>query len=359
MLADLLYGLADQVGAFNVFRYVTVRTAAATVTALLLSLGLGPWLIRGLRCFQVGERIRSDGPREHQAKAGTPTMGGVLIVGSILVGAVLWADLGNELIQAAIFATLGYAALGFFDDYRKLTGRGGLRILPKFLAQAAIGALTGLFLLWCAEAGSFTTQVVVPFYKAFQPELGWALAPAAALVLVASSNAVNLTDGLDGLASGCVVVAAAAFAALAYLSGHAEFSSYLDIVHVAGVSEVTVFGGAVVGAALGFLWFNAHPAQVFMGDVGSLALGAAVGIQAVLIRQEALLVLVGGVFVIEAASVLLQVASFKLTGRRVFRMAPIHHHFELAGWKESQISVRFWIVALLCALATLTTLKLR
>ncbi len=359
MLADLLYSLADQVGAFNVFRYVTVRTAAATVTALLLSLGLGPWLIRWLRRFQVGEKIRPDGPRDHLTKAGTPTMGGVLIVGSILVGTVLWADLGNALIQAAVFATLGYALLGFLDDYGKLTGRGGLRILPKFLAQAVIGLLTGLFLLWCAEAGEFTTQVVFPFYKVFQPELGWILAPAAALVLVASSNAVNLTDGLDGLASGCVVVAAAVFAVLAYLSGHAEFSSYLDIVHIAGVSEVTVFGASVVGASLGFLWFNAHPAQVFMGDVGSLALGAAVGVQAVLIRQEVLLVLVGGVFVIEAASVMVQVASFKLTGRRVFRMAPIHHHFELAGWKESQISVRFWIVALLCALATLTTLKLR
>ncbi len=359
MLADLLYSFSDQIGAFNVFRYVTVRTAGATVTALTLSLGLGPWLIRRLQRLQIGERIRPDGPSSHLAKAGTPTMGGVLVVASILAGTILWADLGNALIQAAIFATFGYAALGFFDDYQKLSGRGGLRVLPKLGAQIGVGALTGLFLLWRASADEFTTQVAFPFYKTFQPELGWLLVPAAALVLVASSNAVNLTDGLDGLASGCVVVAAAAFALLTYVSGHAEFSDYLDIVHVPGVSEVTVFGAAVVGAALGFLWFNAHPAQVFMGDVGSLALGAAVGIQAVLIRQEVLLVLVGGVFVVEAASVLLQVASFKLTGRRLFRMAPIHHHFELRGWKETQISVRFWILAALCALATLTTLKLR
>ncbi len=359
MLGELLYSLADGGGAFNVFGYVTVRSAAATVTALLLLLGLGPLGIRWLRRFQIGERIRPDGPSSHLAKAGTPTMGGILIVFSILASAILWADLGNSLIQAALFATLGYGALGFFDDYGKLKGRGGLRVLPKFGIQVLIGVLTGLFLLWRAGAGEFTTLVVFPFYKTLQPELGWALIPAAALVLVASSNAVNLTDGIDGLAAGCVVVAAAAFAVLTYLSGHAEFSAYLDIVHIPGVSEVTVFGAAVVGASLGFLWFNAHPAQVFMGDVGSLALGAAVGIQAVLIRQEVLLVLVGGVFVMEAASVMLQVASFKLTGRRLFRMAPIHHHFELAGWKESQISTRFWIVALLCALATLTTLKLR
>lgn len=360
MLGDLLYSLADEISVFNVFRYVSVRTAAATITAIVLSLGLGPVVIARLQRLGVGERIRSDGP-PHQTKAGTPTMGGLLMVGAVVVSTLLWADLGSALVWVALTTMLGYGALGFWDDWRKLrrTDGIGLGVRTKFGFQLLLGLGAGGFLLWYAEAGAFTSRVVFPFAKEFQPELGLLLVPAVVLVLVASSNAVNLTDGLDGLAAGCVLVAAAVYTALTYLSGHAVFAEYLDILHVPGVSEVTIFGAAIVGAALGFLWFNAHPARVFMGDVGAFALGAGIGIQAILIRQEMLLVLVGGVFVLEAASVILQVASFKLTGKRLFRMAPIHHHFELSGWRESQVSVRFWILAVLCALATLTTLKLR
>ena len=360
MLGDLLFSLSDEISAFNVFRYVSVRTAAAAATAIVLSLGLGPFVISRLARLRVREQIRSDGPA-HQHKAGTPTMGGVLIVGSVLVSTVLWADPGNMLVWVAVAAMAGYGALGFLDDWRKLRrGDGiGLSARTKFGVQLLLGLGVGACLLWYAGGGEFTTRVVFPFWKEFQPELALLFVPAAMLVLVASSNAVNLTDGLDGLAAGCVLVAAAVYTALTYLSGHAEFSEYLDILYVPGASEVTVFGAAITGAALGFLWFNAHPARVFMGDVGSLALGAGIGMQAILIRQEMLLVIVGGVFVLEAASVILQVACFKLTGRRLFRMAPLHHHFELGGWPETQVCVRFWILAVLCALATLTTLKLR
>ena len=360
MLGDLLFSLADEISAFNVFRYVSVRTAMAAVTAIVLSLGFGPFVISRLSRLRVGERIRADGPA-HQHKAGTPTMGGVLIVGTVILSTLLWADLGNVLVWVAVLTMTGYGTLGFVDDWKKLRrGDGiGLSARTKFGVQFLLGLAAGAFLLWYAGGGEFTTRVVFPFFKEFQPEFGLLFVPAAMLVLVASSNAVNLTDGLDGLAAGCVLVAAAVYTALTYLSGHAEFSAYLDILYVPGASEVTIFGAAITGAALGFLWFNAHPARVFMGDVGSLALGAGVGMQAILIRQEILLVIVGGVFVLETVSVILQVASFKLTGRRIFRMAPLHHHFELAGWKETQVSVRFWILAVLCALATLTTLKLR
>ena len=361
MLGELLYSFAEDLSVFNVFRYVSVRTAAAAVTSVVLSLGLGPLVISRLERLRVGERIQAELPQHHQTKAGTPTMGGVLIVGCVLVSTLLWADLGNVLVWVAMATLFAYGLLGFVDDWRKLrrTDGVGLGVRAKFGVQILLGLAAGCFLLWHAGSGGFTTRVVFPFVKQFQPELGLLLIPAVVLVLVATTNAVNLTDGLDGLAAGCVLVAAAVYTALTYLSGHSEFSAYLDILYVPGASEVTIFGAAVVGAALGFLWFNAHPARVFLGDVGSLALGAAIGIQAVLIRQEMLLVLVGGVFVLETASVILQVASFKLTGRRIFRMAPIHHHFELSGWRESQVSVRFWILAILCALATLTTLKLR
>lgn len=359
MLAELLHSLADEWTAFNVFRYVSVRAAAAAATAIVLSLVAGPFVIRRLTRLRIGETIRSDGPSHHQAKAGTPTMGGVLIVGTVVLSTAAWADPANPLVWAAVLTTLAYGCLGFVDDWRKLKRRRGISARSKLGIQILLGLASGGFLLWYAGTGGFTTQVVFPFAKEFQPELGWLLVPAVVLVLVASSNAVNLTDGLDGLAAGCVLVAAAVYSVFTYLAGHAEFSAYLDIRHVPGASEVTIFGVSIVGAALGFLWFNAHPARVFMGDVGSLALGAAIGMQAILIRQEMLLVVVGGVFVVEALSVILQVAGFQLTGRRLFRMAPLHHHFELAGWKESQVSVRFWILAVLCALAALTTLKLR
>ncbi len=359
MLGDLLASFSDVISPLGVFRFVSVRTAAAAITAIVLSLALGPVVIARLRELRVGERIREDGPKHHEVKAGTPTMGGVLIVASVLVATLLWADLTNRLVWTAVLTLLAFGAIGFHDDWGKLRGRGGMRARTKFGLQTLLGLATGGLLLHFAAGGHFTSRVVFPFIKEFQPDVGVLLVPAVALVLVASSNAVNLTDGLDGLAAGCVLVAAAVYTAITYLSGHAELSAYLDIVNVPGASEVTIFGASVMGAALGFLWFNAHPARVFMGDVGSLALGAAIGIQAILIRQEMLLVFVGGVFVLEAASVIIQVAGYKLTGRRIFRMAPIHHHFELSGWKESQVSVRFWILAFLCALAALTTLKLR
>ncbi len=359
MIGELLYGLADEWTVFNVFRYVSVRAAAAAATAIVASLVAGPFVIRWLTRLRIGETIRDDGPSHHRSKAGTPTMGGVLVVGAVLASTVAWADPANVLVWAAVLTTLGYGALGFVDDWNKLQRRKGISARTKMAIQILLALATGAFLYFYAGTGGFTTQVVFPFAKEFQPELGWLLIPAVILVLVASSNAVNLTDGLDGLAAGCVLVAASVYTAFTYLAGHAEFSAYLDIRHVPGASEVTIFGASLVGAALGFLWFNAHPARVFMGDVGSLALGAAIGMQAILIRQEMLLVVVGGVFVLEAMSVILQVGGFKLTGRRLFRMAPLHHHFELAGWKESQISVRFWILAVLCALAALTTLKLR
>ena len=359
MLGELLESLADLHPVFGVFRYVTVRTAAAAVTAIALSLGLGRVLIGWLTRLRVGENIRADGPAHHRDKAGTPTMGGVLIVTSVALSTVLWADPANPLVWVAALTVLGFAGLGFADDYRKLRRGGGLSIPVKFGAQVALALGASGFLLWYSASGAFTTRVIVPFIKEFQPELGWLLLPWVVLVIVGSSNAVNLTDGLDGLASGSVLVAAGAFTVLTYLSGHAEFSEYLDILFVPGASELTIFGAALSGAALGFLWFNAHPAQVFMGDVGSLALGAGIGMQAILIRQEILLALVGGVFVLEAVSVIVQSGYFKLTGRRVFRMAPLHHHFELGGWTETQVTVRFWILAVLCALATLTTLKIR
>ncbi len=358
MLTALFRWLAEDLSVLGVFRYVTVRTAAATITAIVLSLGLGSFVIARLERLRVVEQIRREGP-PHGAKAGTPTMGGVLIVASVLTSTLLWADLGNALVWVAAVVMLGYAVVGFLDDWRKLRRGRGFGIRAKFGLQILLGLAAGVFLVLYAETGAFTTRVVFPFWKEFQPELGLLIVPAVVLVLVASTNAVNLTDGLDGLATGCVLVAAAVYTALTYLSGHAGFAAYLDILHVPGASEVTIFGASVVGAALGFLWFNACPARVFMGDVGALALGAAIGIQALLIRQEMLLVVVGGVFVVEAASVIVQVASFRFTGRRPFRMAPLHHHFELGGWSESQVSVRFWILAVLCALATLTTLKLR
>ena len=315
MLGELLFSLADEISAFNVFRYVSVRTAAAATTAIILSLGLGPFVISRLSRLRVGERIRADGPAHHH-KAGTPTMGGVLIVGCVILSTLLWADLGNVLVWVAVLTMTGFGTLGFLDDWKKLRrGDGiGLSARLKFGVQLLLGLAVGGFLLWYSGTGGFTTRVVFPFWKEFQPELALLFVPAAMLVLLASSNAVNLTDGLDGLAAGCVLIAAAVYTALTYLAGHAEFSAYLDILYLPGASEVTIFGAAITGAALGFLWFNAHPARVFMGDVGSLALGAGIGMQAILIRQEMLLVLVGGVFVLETASVILQVAQLQAHG---------------------------------------------
>jgi phospho-N-acetylmuramoyl-pentapeptide-transferase len=361
MLYHLLISLYPQVPVFNVARYITFRTAAASITALIISLVLGPWLIRRLREFQIGQVIRQEGPQSHHSKAGTPTMGGLLILAAALGPTLLWADLSNVYIWIALGSTTGFGAIGFFDDYLKVTRRssGGLRPRHKIVLQFAVALCVALALMWLASKNLYNTRVIFPFFKQLIPDLGVFYVPFAVFVLVAWSNAVNLTDGLDGLAISTFAVAATALTALAYVTGHANFASYLLLVHFAPAGELTIFCGALVGASLGFLWYNAHPAEIFMGDVGSLALGGALATVAILIKQEILLVVVGGVFVAEAASVVLQVASFKITGKRIFRMAPLHHHFELIGWAEPKIIARFIIVAIICALFSLTTLKLR
>jgi len=360
MLYHLLYPLHTEISAFNVFRYVTFRTACAALTALVISFTLGPWLIRKLRQFQIGERIRHDGPEAHKAKAGTPTMGGLMILAAVIIPTLLWADLTSNFVWVALGTTLGYGVIGFADDYLKLRRKShGLSIRSKMILQIVVAIGVGLVLLELSREGSYSTELLFPFLKELRPDLSWLYVPFAVLVIVGASNAVNFTDGLDGLAIGSVLVAAAAFTLLTYLTGHAQFSAYLDLVHFPQVWELTIFCGAMVGASLGFLWFNSYPAEVFMGDVGSLALGGAIGTVALLIKQELLLVLVGGLFVVEALSVIIQIAYFKVTGKRFFRMAPLHHHFELMGWKEPTIIIRFWIMAIIFALASLTTLKLR
>jgi phospho-N-acetylmuramoyl-pentapeptide-transferase len=361
MLYHLLLSLYPQFSVFNVARYITFRTAAASVTALVISLVLGPWLIRRLRDFQVGQVIRQEGPETHRAKAGTPTMGGLLILAAALTPTVLWADLTNVYIWVAVGTTAAFGAIGFIDDYLKITRRtsGGLAPRQKLALQFAVAMLFGFVLMWLAANNLYNTRLIFPFFKQLIPDLGWWYVPFAAFVLVGASNAVNLTDGLDGLAISTFAIAAAAFTALAYVTGHAVFASYLLLVHFLPAGELTIFCGALVGASLGFLWYNAHPAEIFMGDVGSLALGGALGTVAILIKQELLLVFVGGVFVMEAFSVILQVASYKLTGKRIFRMAPLHHHFELIGWEEPKVIARFVILAIIFALFSLTTLKLR
>jgi phospho-N-acetylmuramoyl-pentapeptide-transferase len=360
----------------NVFRYITVRTVYASLTAMFLALVFGPWLIRRLRELQIGQYIREEGPQEHKKKAGTPTMGGVLIVLSTAIPVVLWADLTNPFVLIALFALLGFAAIGFIDDYAKVSKQRNLGLTPKrkFSMQILVSAVAGISLLILATRSAYSTQLMLPFFKRLHPDLVihslvnskhfWPLAFIPFLVFVAvviagSSNAVNLTDGLDGLAIGCTVIAAGALTVLTYVSSNYRWASYLEIQYIPRVGELTVFCGALVGASLGFLWYNAHPAEVFMGDVGSLSLGGTLGVIAVIIKQEVLLFFVGGIFVIEALSVILQVGSFKLRGKRIFRMAPIHHHFELLGWSESKVIVRFWIAALVFALFALTTLKLR
>jgi phospho-N-acetylmuramoyl-pentapeptide-transferase len=361
MLFHLLYSFYPQVPLLNVVRYITFRTAAASITALVISLVLGPWLIRRLREFQIGQVIRQEGPQSHHAKAGTPTMGGLLILAAALVPTLLWADLTNIYVWIAVGSTASFGAIGLLDDYLKITRRssGGLLARHKLGLQIVVALAVGVVLIVLANNNLYNTRLIFPFFKQLIPDLGWFYVPFAAFVLVGASNAVNLTDGLDGLAISTFAIAAAAFTALSYVTGHAVFASYLLLVHFGPAGELTVFCGALVGASLGFLWYNAHPAEIFMGDVGSLALGGALGTVAILIKQELLLVFVGGVFVIEALSVILQVASFKLTGKRIFRMAPLHHHFELIGWEEPKVIARFVIVAIIFALFSLTTLKLR
>jgi phospho-N-acetylmuramoyl-pentapeptide-transferase len=358
MLYHLLYPLRDQVALFNVFRYITFRGAAAIVTALLICWLLGPAFIRTLRRMSVGQNIRDVGPQAHQVKAGTPTMGGLLILVALIVPTLLWARLDNAYVWLVVGITLAFGAIGFVDDYRKvkrrrslgLTARGKLAL--QVIAAAAVGVA-----LWLLPG--FNPTVSLPFFKLAVFNLGLLYIPFVVLVLVGASNAVNLTDGLDGLAIGATIVAAATYAVFTYIAGNKVIADYLQVAYVQGVGEVAIFCGALVGASLGFLWFNSHPAEVFMGDVGSLSLGAAIGSVAVLAKQEILLVVVGGLFVMEALSVILQVGSFKLTGKRVFRMAPLHHHFELSGWAEPKVIVRFWILSILFALLSLSTLKLR
>jgi phospho-N-acetylmuramoyl-pentapeptide-transferase len=361
MFYHLLYPLHREIGLFNVFRYITFRTALAMMTAMLVSFVLGPWLVRKLRQFQIGQEIREEGPASHQAKRGTPTMGGLLILTAVVPGTLMWADLTNPFVWIAVGSTLAFGAIGFMDDYLKITRRRnlGLTARRKVALQIVAAAVVGAILLWLASRGLFTTRLTFPFLKSFVPDLHWAYLPFVVFVLVGAANAVNLTDGLDGLAIGSVGIATATFTVLAYAAGNAIVAEYLGIANVKGSGELTVFCGSLLGAALGFLWFNSHPAEVFMGDVGSMALGGALGTTAVLIKQEILLVFVGGLFVLEALSVILQVGSFKTRGKRIFRMSPLHHHFELGGWSETKVVIRFWILAILFSLLALATLKLR
>ena len=357
-----LHNLSPYVQVMNVTRYITFRTAAASLTALAISLFLGPLFIRKVREFQIGQVIRQEGPATHRKKAGTPTMGGLLIMASVLIPTLLWADLTNPFVWSAMLTMSAFGAIGFADDYLKIVRRShhGLRPRYKMGWTIVVGVAFGIVLIVLNSYELYSTRLIFPFFKRFIPDILWLYVPFAALVLVGATHAVNLTDGLDGLAISVFAVAAAAFTALAYVSTHREFANYLQLVRIEpAAAELTVFCGALVGASLGFLWWNSYPADVFMGDVGSLALGGALGVVALLIKQEFLLIFVGGVFVLEALSVIIQVASFKMTGNRVFKMAPLHHHFELSGWSESKVIWRFLITAIVFALFALTTLKLR
>jgi len=361
---------------FRIFRYLTFRTAFASLTALLIALLIGPFVIEKLREFQISQYIREEGPESHRKKSGTPTMGGVLIAIAILLPTVLWSDPANPFVWVVVVATLAFGSIGFADDYIKVVKRRnlGLTARSKTLLQIAVSLGIAIALVVLDQFRVFSTRLTVPFVKSWHPMMTWPWLGAVThlgflvflpfvafvvLVLVGSSNAVNLTDGLDGLAIGCTIISAGALTVLTYVSGHVVFADYLELQRMPMVGELTIFCGAMVGASIGFLWYNAHPAEIFMGDVGSLALGGAIATVAVIIRQELLLPFIGGIFVLEALSVMLQVGSYKLRKKRIFKMAPLHHHFELLGWKESKVIARFWIAALVFALFALTTLKLR
>ena len=357
MIYHFLYPLHATYGALRVFRYITFRMFLAVLTSLLISFVIGPWMIRFLKRMQTGaSNVREDTPKEHQKKTGTPTMGGILIAVSLLVSFALWTRLDEWMPWLIMWSTFAFGAIGFLDDYRKIRKKKGISARTKFTLQLlAAASVCGII-----AYNGFDTTVQIPFYKGFSFVLPWVLFVAfGILVIVGSSNAVNLTDGLDGLAIGPTLVTALTYMAFAYVAGHEKIANYLQVIPVAGAGELAVFCGALLGAGLGFLWYNTYPAQVFMGDVGSLGLGAAIGTIALLVKQEVLLVLVGGVFVLEAVSVMIQVISFKTTGKRVFKMAPIHHHFELKGWVEPKVIVRFWIISIILAILALTTLKLR
>jgi phospho-N-acetylmuramoyl-pentapeptide-transferase len=359
MLYHLLYPLRNVVGGFNVFRYITFRSAGAVLTALIVSFLFGKPVIAWLRRLKVGQHVRDDGPKTHLSKQGTPTMGGILIIIALVTATALWSDLTNKYVWVVLFATVAFGGIGFWDDYLKVVKKQskGLSAAQKFGLQILASVLIGVFLF--NPRDPYMSHVSVPFMKQFFINLGWFYIPFVSVVIVGSSNAVNLTDGLDGLAIGLVGIAATANAVIVYLGGNKIIADYLKILYIPGSGELAIFCGALLGASLGFLWYNAHPAEVFMGDVGSLSLGGALGTLAVVTKHELILVVTGGIFVAETLSVALQVASYKLTGKRIFKMAPIHHHFEQIGWPESKVIARFWIVGIILALISLSSLKLR
>jgi phospho-N-acetylmuramoyl-pentapeptide-transferase len=359
MLYHLLYALHTQISLFNVFRYITLRTIYATLTALLITFLLGPKVIRLLQVHQIGQHIREEGPQSHLSKAGTPTMGGILILFAVGVSTLCWSDLTNLYVWLSLLVTLGFGFIGFMDDYLKLIKKRNKGLTPraKFALQFLFALIPAVFLYVHFQ---YDTRLNIPFFKTITPDLGWGYMLLTLFIIVGTSNAVNLTDGLDGLAIGPATIAFGTYLLFSYLTGHLKIASYLQIPYVPGSGELAVFCGAMVGAGIGFLWFNAYPAQVFMGDVGSLSLGAALGTVAVITKHEIILILVGGLFVVEALSVIFQVGYFKMThGKRIFRMAPLHHHFELKGWSEPKIIVRFWIIAVILSLLSMSTLKLR
>jgi phospho-N-acetylmuramoyl-pentapeptide-transferase len=359
LLYHLLYPLKSVFGGFNVFRYITFRTIFAILTAMSICLVVGPWFIRKLKECQIGQYIREDGPESHFCKKGTPTMGGLMIIFGLLLATLLWTDLANPYVWLLALVTVGFGLIGFLDDYLKVIKKHnrGLSGRAKLLAQTLVALVVAV---WLYLNPGFSTTITVPFFKELQPDLGLFFIPFAVFIIVGAANAVNLTDGLDGLAIGPVTIAAAFYMIFCYLAGNKNIAAYLQIPYVRGVGEISIFLGAVVGAGVGFLWFNAYPAQVFMGDVGALALGGILGTVALVTKQEILLALVGGLFVVEALSVILQVGFFKVSnGKRIFRMAPLHHHFELKGWPEPKVIVRFWIIAIVLGLLSLSALKLR
>jgi phospho-N-acetylmuramoyl-pentapeptide-transferase len=360
MLYKLFYYFHDYYSPFNVFRYITFRTAMAIITSFIIIFITAPWFIGKLRKLSMTQQVRDDGPQTHLKKAGTPTMGGIMIILSVVLSVLMWGDLSNKFVLIMIVAIVGFGLIGFADDYLKAVKHNpkGLGGWYKFGAQIALAVVIG-FMFYYDPNDIYIAKLSIPFFKKWLIDLGWFYVPFTILVIVGSSNAVNLTDGIDGLAIGLVGVASLANAIFVYISGHAGFSQYLQVLYLPGTGELTVFCGAMFGAALGFLWYNSYPADVFMGDVGSLSLGGALGTLAVITKQEIVLALVGAIFVIETVSVIIQVTSFKLTGKRVFKMAPIHHHFEMKGWPESKVIVRFWIIGIILALLSLTTLKVR
>jgi len=361
MLYNLLYPLADEYGVFNLFKYLTFRSGGAIITALIIGFAFGHPIIKFLKKKQKeGQPIRDDGPKSHLAKQGTPTMGGVIILFSVITSTILWADITNGFVWVILFVTFGYGAIGFLDDYKKLTKKSsdGLSGRLKILFQTIIAVIAAIWIQYLSP-DAINSHLAPPFFKNLFIDLGYFYIPFVWVVLVGSSNAVNLTDGLDGLAIVPIMISAACFGLIAYLVGNSVFAEYLHLYNIEGTGELAVFCAALIGAGLGFLWFNAPPAMIFMGDTGSLALGGAIGAISVIVKHELVLVIIGGLFVLEASSVIIQVASFKLTGKRIFKMAPIHHHFEEHGWSEAKIVIRFWIIAIILGLLGLATLKLR